>query len=377
MSFRCGDRSSGEKLTNRGGRNYSLGLRLSPFVLRMTRRILMRRFGKTLIMVAVMVSMVSFVAAQGGPKLVVEEKVIDLGEVPQGVVKDVKFDLRNEGSGPLTVKSVRPTCGCTVAEYDKEIPAGGTGSVRAKLDTTGFKGAISKSVLVMTDDLSAPIVTLAIKAIVKPYIDVMPRALVRFNALQKEKAEQKVVVVGTERSGAFTVTGVESESDAFEVSYRALGDGEKIEGRSDTQYEVVIRLLEDAPVGPISSVVKVMTTAPEAKVVEIKVFGVLRALLRVTPPELQFGAVEAVQAPGRNLIIVNNRPGTSVEITEAVVDDPAFTTEIVPIDQGKRYQVTVSIKRDASIGVKDAVLVLKTTDPDTPELRVPVRASLR
>ncbi|RLE22854.1 MAG: hypothetical protein DRJ65_13005, partial [Acidobacteria bacterium] len=191
----------------------------------------MRRFGKTLIMVAVMVSMVSFVAAQGGPKLVVEEKVIDLGEVPQGVVKDVKFDLRNEGSGPLTVKSVRPTCGCTVAEYDKEIPAGGTGSVRAKLDTTGFKGAISKSVLVMTDDLSAPIVTLAIKAIVKPYIDVMPRALVRFNALQKEKAEQKVVVVGTERSGAFTVTGVESESDAFEVSYRALGDGEKIEGR--------------------------------------------------------------------------------------------------------------------------------------------------
>ncbi len=337
----------------------------------------MRRFGKTLIMVAVMVSMVSFVAAQGGPKLVVEEKVIDLGEVPQGVVKDVKFELRNEGSGPLTVKSVRPTCGCTVVDFDKEIPAGGTGSVRAKLDTTGFKGAISKSVLVMTDDLSVPIVTLAIKAIVKPYIDVMPRALVRFNALQKEKAEQKVVLVGTERSGAFTVTGVKSESDALEVSYRALGDGEKIEGRSDTQYEVVIRLVEDAPVGPISSVVKVMTTAPEAKVVEIKVFGVLRALLRVTPPELQFGAVEAVQAPGRNLIIVNNRLGTSVEITEAVIDDPAFTAEIMPIDKGKRYQVTVSIKRDASIGVKDAVLVLKTTDPDTPELRVPVRASLR
>ena len=337
----------------------------------------MRKFGKTLLVVAVMVSMVSIVAAQSGPKLVVEKKVIDLGNVPQGVVKDVEFELRNEGGSVLTIKSVRPTCGCTVADFDKEIPVDGTGSVRAKLDTTGFKGAISKSILVMTDDLAVPTLTLAITAVVQPYIEVLPRALVRFNALQMEKAEQKVVLVGTERSGDFSVTGVETESDALEVSYRALGEGERIEGKPDSQYEIVINLAKDAPVGPISSVVKVMTNAAEAKVVEIKVFGVLRALLRVTPPELQFGAVEAVQAPGRNLIIVNNRPGTSVEITEATIDDPAFSVEIIPVDKGKRYQVTVSIKRDAKVGVKDAMLVLKTTDPDASELKVPVRASLR
>ena len=101
---------------------------MSPFVLRMTRRMLMRIIGKTLILGVVMATMASIGTAQNRPKLVVEEKVIDLGEVPQGVVKDVRFELRNEGSGLLTVKSVRPTCGCTVAEYDKEIPAGGTGS---------------------------------------------------------------------------------------------------------------------------------------------------------------------------------------------------------------------------------------------------------
>lgn len=336
----------------------------------------MRKIGKSLMLGVVMVAMASAVTAQGRPKLVVEEKIIDVGEVPQGVVKDVEFKLRNEGSGLLTVGNVRPTCGCTVVDYGREIPAGGTGSIRAKLDTAGFKGAISKSILVMTDDLSNPTMTLAIKAVVQPYIEVMPRALVRFYALQKEKAEQKVVLVGTERSGAFTVTGVEAESDVFEVSYRVLGDGERIEGKSDTQYEVTIRLVDDAPVGPISSVVKVKTTAAEAKEVEIKVFGVLRALLRVTPPELQFSAVKAAQGPDKNVVVVNNRPGTPVEITEASIDDPAFGVEIVPIEKGKRYQITVSVKRDATAGIKDAMLVLKTTDPDTPELKVPVRASL-
>lgn len=337
----------------------------------------MRKFGKTLLMAAVMMSIVSMAVAQGGPKLVVESKVFDLGKVPQGVVKDVEFEIRNEGGTVLTIKSVRPTCGCTVAEFDKEIPVDGSGAVRAKLDTTGFKGAISKSILVMTDDPAVPTLTLAITAVVQPYIDVLPRALVRFNALQMEKAEQKVVLVGTERSGNFSVTGVETESEALEVSYRALDEGERIEGKPDSQYEILISLAEEAPVGPISSVVKVMTDAPEAKVVEIKVFGVLRALMRVTPPELQFGAVEAVQAPGRNLIVVNNRPGTSVEITEASIDDPAFSAEIIPVEKGKRYQVTVSIRRDATVGVKDATLVLKTTDPDASELKVPVRASLR
>lgn len=337
----------------------------------------MQNFGKTLMLGVVIVAMASLVMAQGSPKLVVDEKVIDLGEVSQGVVKDVEFELRNEGASLLTVKSVRPTCGCTVAEFDQEIPADGTGKIRAKLDTAGFKGAISKSILVMTDDPEIPTMTLAIKAVVQPFIDVLPRSLVRFNALQKEKAEQKVVLVGTERSGAFTVTGVESESDALEVSYRALGEGERIEGKSDTQYEVTIRLADDAPVGPISSVVTVKTSAAEAKEVEIKVFGVLRALLRVTPPELQFGAVESVQVPVRNLIVVNNRQGTKVEITEASINDPAFTAEIVPVEVGERYQITVGVKGDASAGIKDATLVLKTTDPDFPELTIPVRASLR
>jgi hypothetical protein len=337
----------------------------------------MRQTGKILMLSVMMVAVAPFVMGQGGPKVVVENKIVDLGEVPQGVVKDVSFELRNEGSGLLTIKSVRPTCGCTVAEFDKEIPPDGKGTVRAKLDTTGFKGAISKSILVMTDDPRNPVLTLAIKAIVKPYIDVMPRSLVRFNALQKEEAEQKVVLVGTERSGPFTVTGVESDNDALEVSYRALGEDERIKGASETQYEIKIRLKDDAPVGPISSVVKVMTTAPKAKVVEIKVFGVLRALLRVTPPELQFGSIEATQAPGRNLIVVSNRLGTSVDITEASIDDPAFTTEVVSVEKGKRFQVTVSVKRDAASGIKNATLVLKTTDPDFPELKVPISASIR
>ncbi len=337
----------------------------------------MHRSIQTLALIVLAAAAVSPAFAGTSPKLVVENKVIDLGEVPQGAVKEVRFELKNEGDAALQIRSVRPTCGCTVAEFDKEIGPGATGAVKATLDTAGFKGAISKSILVMSNDPINSTMTLVIKAVVQPYIDVLPRALVRFNTLQKEKAEQKIVLAATERSGDFKITGVSTDNDALEVSYRLLAENERVEGNPAPQYEVLIRLADDAPVGPISSVVTVKTTAAKADEVEIKVFGVVRALLRVTPPELQFGAVKSSQTPSRNLVIVNNRPDSTLEITGASIDDAAFKAEVVPVEAGKRFQVTVSIKPDAEAGTKNATLTLKTTDPDFPELKVPVRASLR
>ena len=91
-----------------------------------------------------------------GPNMVVLEKVKDVGTVAQGEVVDVNFEIANEGTEVLQVKAVRPTCGCTVASFDKEIAAGGTGAIKAKLDTKDFSGPISKSILIMTNDPRNP-----------------------------------------------------------------------------------------------------------------------------------------------------------------------------------------------------------------------------
>jgi len=68
----------------------------------------------------VLASLVVLVAAAGavadaadGPKLVVPEKIKDMGVVAQGEVLNVDFALVNEGDETLEIKAVRPTCGCT------------------------------------------------------------------------------------------------------------------------------------------------------------------------------------------------------------------------------------------------------------------------
>lgn len=317
-------------------------------------------------------------AAAGAPKLVVEQSIVDAGTVPQGKVLDIDFKLANEGTAPLDVISVRPTCGCTVADYDKQIAPGATGSVKAHLDTADFAGAISKSILLRTNDPDNPAMTLVIKTEVKPYVEVLPRKLIRFNAVQKDPVVEKVVVVGGDDAPDFKVTGVDSSEDYLKATVRPLQGDERISGKDPHQFEVAMSVAPDAPVGPVSGELVVHTNHPKAGDIPIKVYGVVRALVHVTPPQIQFGSVESKLRPGRNVIVVNNRPGNdTLEVTKVAVDDPAFVANASTIEEGKRYQVSVTVKEDAEAGPRDATLTISTNDPDYPTIAVPVRASLR
>lgn len=340
----------------------------------------MKNPARTLLVVAAVAAALIVGAAadaQAGPKLVVPEKIKDMGTVAQGEVVDVEFALVNEGDETLEIKAVRPTCGCTVADFDREIPAGKTGYVKAKLETRDFSGPISKSILIMTSDPAEPTVTVVIKTNVHPYVEVLPRALVRFNAVQHEPMEQTITVAAGEDNPGFKVTGVSSSVPFLETTVRPLGKDELLAGKSPQQYEVAMSLKDGAPVGPVNAEIMIETNHPKAKEVPVKVFGVVRALLGVTPSQVQFGSVAAKNKPGRNLILVNNRSGgTKVEVTGASVNDAAFDAEVVTIEAGRRYQVTVMVKPDASPGPRDAMLTLKTSDPEFPKLEVPVRANI-
>ena len=191
-------------------------------------------------------------AQAAAPKMTVPSKIVDLGVVAQGIKADAVFRLANEGSADLLVRSVRPTCGCTVADYDKEIAPGATGEIKAKLDTAGFSGPITKSILVMTNDPDTPSLTLVIKGDVQPFVELLPRPLVRFNATQFAGATESVKVV-SETTEVFKITKVESSVPYITASMRKLDESERVRGKGATQYEVTLTLTEEAPVGPVNA----------------------------------------------------------------------------------------------------------------------------
>ncbi len=313
-------------------------------------------------------------ASTHGPKMDIPVKVKDVGVVPQGQKIHVDFQIVNDGDQPLEIRAVRPTCGCTVAKFDRKVAPGRAGLIKATVDTTDYAGPITKSLLVLTNDPQTPTATLVVKAIVQPYLEVLPRPLVRFNVLQGESSTQEVTIV-SDRNEDFKVTKVQASVPFITASVHKLEPNELIAGKYKTQYRVTFKVAKNAPIGPVNAVVAIHTTHPHAKIVRVRVYGVVRSLLYVTPSQLQFGTVSAKVQPGLNVIVVSNR-STPVKVTKATVGDRAFTTDIMPIEEGRRYQVSITITPKATPGLHATTLVIHTTDPAHPELKVPVRANI-
>ena len=76
------------------------------------------------------------------------QTTIDFGEVPIGEPVSAEFVFSNSGLTPVIITSVKPSCGCTIAEYPKQPISGGQ---EAKIGVTfdaKTPGYFSKTVTV-------------------------------------------------------------------------------------------------------------------------------------------------------------------------------------------------------------------------------------
>ncbi len=307
----------------------------------------------------------------GKPTMDVAEKILDFGFVTKGEVIKADFKIRNTGSAPLEITQVRPTCGCTVAKYDRLIAPGATGTIHAEVETAAFSGPNSKAILVFSNDPDNPQVNLVVKFDSRAFVEVFPKPLLSFNVLQGEPATDKVVVATADGS-PLRITG--ADAGPFKVAYRELPEKERIATLKGQQWEVSVTVPADAPQGMLNQKITLKTSNPKASDVSISVSGIVRPIIQVVPGEVNFGTVQATAPVGRNVVLISNRPEAKLELTAVEVDNKAFSTEVIPLTAGQRYQVAVTLGAGAPKGSHRTTVRIATNDPTRPSIEVPVLA---
>lgn len=81
------------------------------------------------------------------------DTAVDFGTKKMGDLVDITFTCTNTGDKPLYLVYVRPSCGCTVADYTKEpIAPGKKGKIAAQFDTKkAHPGDVHKTIFVTTN----------------------------------------------------------------------------------------------------------------------------------------------------------------------------------------------------------------------------------
>jgi len=76
----------------------------------------------------------------------------NLGEINTPEVLSYTFEVKNTGTAALLLKRVKPTCGCTVANWTrKEITPGNKGTIDIQFDSEGYQGIERKNIIIETN----------------------------------------------------------------------------------------------------------------------------------------------------------------------------------------------------------------------------------
>jgi hypothetical protein len=311
-------------------------------------------------------------ADPNGPKLVLVEDKKDIGVIAKGEVIKHAFIVKNAGKSDLHITDVKPSCGCTVPEFDKVIKPGGEGKITLNVDTKNFQGPISKSALIVSDDPASPQSTIFISANVKPFVEALPQGFFRIQALTGEPATSEIVLVSDEPD--FKPTKAEVTQSYLAVSLAPVAEKERIPNKNPNQYKVTLTSKADAPEGLVGGYVKVHTGTKKQPEMDLAISGYVKPTVSITPLAVNFGNFEPKgDVIKRNVMLVNNNSkNEGFSVTKVETNVPGITAEVVSLDKS-RVQVVLTVDQKIKKGVFDGQLMIKTNDASHQEIKVPIK----
>src|ERR1700756_2186253 len=112
---------------------------------------------KLMIICAVMFGFALTASAQDNEKAEFKfnEEKHDFGKIPQGIPVTTVFEFTNIGKEPLILSDVKPTCGCTIADFTKTpVKSGDKGIIKITYNAAAL--APFNKTIVVTSNAKTP-----------------------------------------------------------------------------------------------------------------------------------------------------------------------------------------------------------------------------
>jgi hypothetical protein len=318
-----------------------------------------------------------------GPRLTLVDPLKDFGTVAKGDKLEWAFQVKNTGTTDLEIIAAKPTCGCTVADFDKIIKPGATGKVSAHVDTSNFSGPINKAVTLETNDPTAPTAQVTITAVVRPFVEAYPAGFLRYSLLQGGTDKQALTLYSDETE-PFEITKIESPQEWIKVDYKKNEGLERVpnvgkDGQNQYKIEVTVGGPE-AKIGPLAEKIHVLTNSKHQPEYWISVSGVIRPSIRWEPTALNFGEVApSDSAATRTIVFRSNDLKTpeTFQVMKAESNVPGVLVSLAPTANKGEYQVTVQVDREAKGGAIDGSVIVQTNDKVNPIVTIPVKGLIK
>ena len=303
-------------------------------------------------------------AATGGPRPVIEVPATskDAGSCEEGTVTHFQFTVRNRGQADLDVAQVKPSCGCTITQWDPVIKPGAQGTIHAQMNTQYFRGAVTKHLTIISNDPDRPLVELAITAHVVPLVNISPDPDALLTVTDKAATQEFTL----ERSGGQPMKILQV------IPYAPYLKAEAIPSPGVGRCKLTVTATTDAPMGRSKAAVVVWTDLPQDSALTLFI-TVDRGIVPI-PPMVFYGFVPHDMKSPQHASVTIVRNAAPFHVKSVAVSDPHLAAKLETVRDGAEYRVTVTYAGGWDAGRRLQTLTVTTDDPKQPVIEVPVQA---
>lgn len=321
------------------------------------------------ILLALLVQVLCLAQGPLRPEVVAPNPHHDFGRIPPSVTVTHRFQVLNQGDGPLTIAKVTAACGCTSTVLGRAVLAPGEGTeVEVTFNPSGHLGPNHKSVDLLSDDPVHPALTLTFDAEVLPEVhssmDEVP-----FEDLVRTERRKASVKIGSNTGQPLRVSKVDLTDAPW------LGVATRQEGKDlFVDLELVARLL---PANRLTGTdgITLHVQNPNASTINLFVRWELRSPVVATPPRVIWvGAAEREQ---RTKVVLKHRRKQRFRILSARTSDPLFQVTGLAAKAAAVQEVQFVLSAQAKPGDHEGKAYLTLDTPGHPEVELRMAASLK
>lgn len=316
--------------------------------------------------------------APGDGKITLSMESWDFGTKWYGEECAAEVSLSNTGVGPLTILSIKSSCGCTVAKpvsggawNGKVLAPGESDKMALSYNTKKGVKAVSQKITIETNDRERPRIEFDVKGEVKNAYDAKPDMRATFSRLERETQATEVIELTNNMPEKVFLKVRPGSTGAFDVKLEETEPGMK--------YKLLISTKPPLNLGSNTAEIVLETGMERMPTMQVPVSAYISPRVSVTPRQLLMSP--KVTTPFQKMVRVNYLPDKQLTIKEVKSSHESIKTEILPqqteqqANRGmKFYEIRVSLPASKDFPADGAKLTILTDDP-SPEyqsIEVPI-----
>jgi len=255
-----------------------------------------------------------------------------------------------------------------VAQYDEVIPPGQVGYVNIEILGEKVHGTFNKTATIHSNDPEHPQMTISLAGQILHYVDIEPSDRIYLRGMYGEQVMKEITVTSNEKKKDFKITGMSSNIDD-KITYKAMP------GAEPGVY--TIRLFKNPKLPALNTwgslTINCNSEHTPEKIVQINVNT--RGSIVVQPSTINFGSItnDVISAPpgqGLEKAVTIFKVNGDFNIRDVKFSSSYYKADIEPLEDGKKYKVTVSFRPPVHKSSYVDEMVINTDDPQEPSVRV-------